>query len=409
MPGAALAVAALLWALPAAADTARVTFDVRLQSGNPRAEATIHVRQRGGELREIRFRNDDERMAAGAHDGQLEEKDGEVLWRPPEGGGRLRYTKIIERERRGRNSSGHDAIVTDDWALFRAERAFPVVGWRRVKDSEVESFLSVRGPRGWSTVTPYPEDDDGARPVDNRDGRMNRPVGWILTGDIVTRSDDIAGIRVSVSAPRGFRMPRMGTLAVLRWTLPSLVPRLPGEPPAQVLIVSAGDPMWLGALAAPNSIFVHADRPLISGNGTSTLVHEMMHIFLRNLDTHRQHDWIDEGLAEYLSLWAMWRSGTLSQAHFAAAIDHFREWGERADDMKTATSGGAVTARAVAVFHDLDEELREESSGRSDLFDLVRDLYERDETVDLEALRDVSEQRLGRPARSLQSRRVPGF
>ena len=124
-----------------------------------------------------------------------------------------------------------------------------------------------------------------------------------------TRTDVIDGVAISVSAPRGIRMQRIGTLAVLRWTLPQLLPRFRDHAPKQVSIVSAGPPMWLGALSAPNSIFVHADRPLISGNGTSTIVHEMVHVLLRDLSIHREHDWITEGLAEYLSLWAMWRSG----------------------------------------------------------------------------------------------------
>ncbi len=71
--------------------------------------------------------------------------------------------------------------------------------------------------------------------------------------------------------------------------------------------------MWLGALSAPNSIFVHASRPLISENGTSTIVHEIVHVLLMDLKTPRDQDWIDEGLAEFLSLRALKDSGTISR------------------------------------------------------------------------------------------------
>ena len=43
----------------------------------------------------------------------------------------------------------------------------------------------------------------------------------------------------------------------------------------RLLIVSAGDPMWRGGLSGPSSMFLHSDRPLISENRTSTLLHEL--------------------------------------------------------------------------------------------------------------------------------------
>ena len=46
-------------------------------------------------------------------------------------------------------------------------------------------------------------------------------------------------------------------------------------------VVGAADPMWRGGLSASNSLFLHADRPLISENGTSTLVHELTHVITR--------------------------------------------------------------------------------------------------------------------------------
>ena len=70
--------------------------------------------------------------------------------------------------------------------------------------------------------------------------------------------------------------------------------------------------MWRGALSAPQSLYVHAERPLLSGNATSTLLHEIVHIGL-GLADERGADWIVEGLAEYYSLEVLRRSGTISE------------------------------------------------------------------------------------------------
>ena len=195
-------------------------------------------------------------------------------------------------------------------------------------------------------------------------------------------------------------------LGLLRWTLPQLVPPLTGtgeRPPGSryINIVSAADPLWLGALSAPNSIFVHADRPLISENGTSTIVHEMVHVLLADLDTPRDQDWIDEGLAEYLSLRALKDSGTISPLRYETTIGDFRRWGEQAKSLRTTSSSGPVTARAVAVFHDLDAELRKASGGKQTVATLVRDFLQRDEPASLASLRAAAGKVTGKPPRAL--------
>src|SRR3546814_3722824 len=86
-----------------------------------------------------------------------------------------------------------------------------------------------------------------------------------------------------------------------------------GDLPRKVLIVSAGDPMWHGGLSGPRSLFVHADRPLISENGSSTLMHEMVHV-VTGLRAVSGDDWIVEGIAEYYSMVLINRSGMLSDA-----------------------------------------------------------------------------------------------
>jgi hypothetical protein len=182
----------------------------------------------------------------------------------------------------------------------------------------------------------------------------------------------------------------------------------PGNP-RYINIVAAAEPMWLGALSAPNSIFVHAQRPLISENGTSTIVHEMVHVLLMDLDTPRDEDWIDEGLAEFLSLRALKDSGTISAARYDSAIAGFRRWGESVKSLRTRSSKGAVTARAVTIFHDLDEELRRASQGKQSVATMVRGLLRSKDPADHLTLRAAARRVIGKPARALAPASLPGL
>ncbi len=333
---------------------------------------------------------------------------------PPAGGGTLRYRVPLSHRRQGRNATGNDAYVGDRFAIFRGEDAFPVRSWRRTRGSTLEGELAIRRPAGWALITPYLPNALGRLPIRNPGKRLPRPIGWITAGDLGTRRDVISGIEMTVTAPRGLRMERVAMLGLLRWTLPQLVPPLTGtgeRPPGSryINIVSAAGPMWLGALSAPNSLFVHADRPLISENGTSTVVHEMVHVLLTDLDTPRDQDWIDEGLAEYLSLRALKDSGTISPLRYETTIGNFRRWGEQAKSLRTTSSSGPVTARAVAVFHDLDAELRAASGGRQTVATLVRDFLRRDEPASLASLRTAAGKVTGKRPRALAPAAVPGL
>ncbi|MBL8200646.1 MAG: hypothetical protein JNK40_06710 [Chromatiales bacterium] len=337
-----------------------------------------------------------------------------MRWTPPASGGTLRYRVPLDRRRQGGNAPGNAAFVGERFAIFRGDAAFPVKSWRRARGSTLDGELAIRLPRNWSLVTPYLPDGAGRLPIRNPGKRLPRPIGWITAGDLGTRRDVIAGIEITVTAPRGLRMERIAMLGLLRWTLPELVPELaPGKdrPPGAryISIVAAAEPMWLGALSAPNSIFVHANRPLISENGTSTVLHEMVHVLLADLDTPRDEDWIDEGLAEYLSLRALKDSGTISAARYESAIGGFRRRGAQATSLRTASSSGPVTARAVAIFHDLDLELRKATGGRQTVATLVRDFLEADRQASLASLRAAAGRSLGRPPRALRADAVPGL
>ena len=391
-----------------AADS-QVRFEIDLSAGESVTPARIAVRQGGGALREIALDRTLVRNVAG--DGQITLKNDRLLWVPPATGGILRYKIALSHRRQGGQAAGHDAWVGEDFAIFRGEDAFPIRSWRRAKGSSLNGELHVRVPKGWALVTPYPADGRGHLAIRNPGSRLPRPVGWITAGDLGIRRDRAGDISISVAAPRGLRMERVAMLGLLRWTLPQLVPQLTTVQarPRYISIVAAGQPMWLGALSGPNSIFVNAERPLISENGTSTVVHEMVHVLLADLATPPDQDWIDEGLAEFLSLRALRDSGTIGSTRYDATIAEFRRWGATVQSLRTTSSSGPVTARAVALFHDLDAELRTASSGKQSVATLVRSLLQSGQRADLGLLRTGARKVIGHPAVALAVAAVPGF
>ena len=122
------------------------------------------------------------------------------------------------------------------------------------------------------------------------------------------------------------------------------------------------------------------------------------------------HDWIDEGLAEYLSLAILAATGTISADRFDAAIEGFRRRGDGVESMRTGYASGGVKARAVAVFADLDAELKAATNGSRDLFDLARRMMAEDSDIDLQRLRELAGDISGAgEIASLAASRVPGF
>jgi hypothetical protein len=384
-------------------------FELDLIAGEPLTAARIVVGQDSGALREIVLDRDSLQKVSG--DGQITLEQDRIRWVPPAAGGALRYQVPLNHRRQGKNATGNDAWVGERFAVFRGEDAFPVRSWRRRKGSALTGELAMQVPGSWAVVTPYLTDARGRLPIRNPGSRLPRPIGWIMAGDLGTRRDTVEDIEFTVTAPRGLRMERVAMLGLLRWTLPQLVPQLTTAQtrPRYVSIVAAGKPMWLGALSAPNSTFVHADRPLISENGTSTIVHEMVHVLLANIDTPRDQDWIDEGLAEYLSLRALKDSGTISMLRYEASIAEFRRWGGPVMNLRTTAAAGPVTARSVAIFCDLDAELRTASGDKQSLATLVRGLLGSGRRVDLESLRSAARKTIGRESRALAPASVPGL
>ncbi len=344
----------------------------------------------------------DFRVSAFRADGELEIEAGTVRWRPPANGGTISWRVKVEHER---SNNGYDAWLGPDWGLFRAEDIIPRAATRTRKGAHSETQLLFELPAQWSVVTQYYGDRHQFR-VRNHERRFDQPSGWIVMGKIGVRRETIAGTRVAVAGPVANSVRRMDMLALLNWTLPELGRILP-DLPSRLTVVSAGDPMWRGGLSAPQSLFVHADRPLISENATSTVLHEVMHLSL-GIKAVENFDWIIEGLAEYYSLELLLRSGTISATRYKTAKADQAKWAASVEALCRSKSTGAVTAFAVTVFTSLNQEIRQGSDGNANLDDLVRKLWQSSEPVGLLTLINIAEQLTGSKPDALRIDNLPG-
>jgi len=377
-------------------------YSVLVDPASLSVEVTLDVRQPRDLLRELRFPRLSHAINEVSGDGELSISDTEVRWLPPATGGQLRWRSDVAHKR-GKDS--YDAWLNAQWGIFRAEDIIPRARSRALKGAKSNTTLSFDLPAGWSAVTEYFSAKDPIR-VRRRDRRFDQPTGWIAVGDIGVRRETIAGTRVAVAGPQGHAVRRMDMLALLNWTLPELAALLP-EPLARLTIVSAGDPMWRGGLSAPASLYIHADRPLISENGTSTLLHELMHTAL-SIRAKPGADWIIEGLAEYYSLELLKRGGAISGRRFTTALAKQAAWAEKADTLCAVSSTGATTALAVTVFSTLDQEIRERTDGASTLDDLLQRMLAKTDSVDAAMLSSLATELIGRSSDALHIDNLPG-
>jgi len=342
--------------------------DYRLRPDISRGGAFVEleVSQNRGLLRELSMPLDAERISNIGGDGQISIDDTRIRWVPPADGGRLHWFAKINHLR---NSDTYDAFISDDWAIFRAEDVIPPTATRTLTGSVSRTRLMFDLPDGWTAVTEYFRRSNIFN-VSNPDRRFDRPSGWIALGKLGVRHETIAGVRVIVAAPVHHAVRRMDILAMLNWTLPDLVRLLPGFP-RRLTVISAGEPMWRGGLSAPGSLYIHASRPLISENGTSTIMHEAMHIGV-GIGAVKGADWIIEGLAEYYSLEILRRSGTITEKRYRTARSKLRSWGTDAKSLCADASTGEITARAVTLLARLNDEISKKSNRKHDLDDVVR-------------------------------------
>lgn len=335
------------------------------------AKVRLRVEQRAPGLKRLRFHIDPAQHLDFRGDGDLErEDDSHVVWRPPEGGGTARWSARLDHLR---DQKSYDARLTSRWALFRGSDLVPPAASRFVGGSTSVGTVRFELPKRWKLVTPAVEIGPGRYRIDT-DRFFARPQGWMMAGRLRTVVFESAGVQVTVATPRKLGLELMELRTFLRFTLPSFRELL-GEMPDRIVIVGAGDPMWRGGLSGPRSLYVHADRPLVSKDGTSPILHELMHAFMRAV-SKENGDWVVEGLAELYAVHLLHRAGGMSDAERDAAIAYLRKKGRGVRSLLAPRSTGRRTAKAVGVLDRLDRKIREHSGGETSLDHVVRRLVE---------------------------------
>lgn len=390
-------------AAPAAvAQAAASHYEAHYRAQFQPASGTLHVELTLSGARlpsKLVLHADPQRYRSFQADAALEQANGRVTWRPRGKVARLSYDFVVNHEKR---PGSYDSRMTADWALFRGDKMVPRTSVTAPRGLQSRATLEFVLPPAWSVVTPYAV----AEPlhIDDPQRNFDRPRGWMLAGKLGTRAEMIAGVHTVVAAPTGQDIRRQDTLAFLNWNLPVLAKVLPTFPP-RLLIVTAGDPMWRGGLSGPASLFVHASRPLISENRTSTLLHELVHVAM-GIHGDAQSDWIVEGFAEFYSIETLRRSGGISQKRYEEAMQRLDERGRRNIELFGRHSAGAQTARAVTVLKAADTEIRTVTQGRASLDQVAHELATRRGEVSLEMLQSVAARVAGRPLQSLQRGRL---
>ncbi|MCH9004957.1 MAG: hypothetical protein IH838_06645 [Proteobacteria bacterium] len=379
-----------------------VHYTITPDSSDGSVAVEMAVEQTRGQLREVSFELGRTGSSDFTADGWLDIRDNGVTWQPGRKGGSLRW-RVRPSHRRGNN--GYDAWLNEKWGIFRAEDIIPRARTRTLKGAISKTTMTFELPGDWSAVSEYSTFNTRIK-VTNPARRFDQPRGWIVMGDLGIRRETIAGTRIAIAAPQGETVRRMDMLALLNWTLPELNAVVP-TPIRRLTIVSAGDPMWRGGLSAPGSIFIHAERPLISENATSTLVHEVVHVAF-DLMADEGFDWIVEGLAEYYSLELLQRGGAITTRRYNRALEKQTAWAREAASLCAADSTGATTALAVITFRTLDKEIRNKSKGASSLDELVARMSGTGTKITLRILRELASEILDGPSDSLHTDNLPG-
>ena len=373
----------------------RAEFDALFDIGIVPSEKSAHVRIElgaGSEAVEwIRFAIDPLRYRAIEADGKLEEVDGGLRWSPPKVGGSLRYILTIDHLR---DDNSYDARCAKNWAILRGEDLVPRMRIRTTPGAVSKSTLKLRLPEGWSAALPYPPERGGRYALDNARTRFDRPSGWFAFGKLGVVRESIDGTKISIAGPAGQGVRRLDVLALLRWTFPALRDVF-GDLPDRLQVVIAGDPMWRGGLSGPGSIYLHVDRPLISGDASSPLIHEIVHS-LMHARSGSGGQWIVEGLAEYYSIALLRRSETLAADRFEKAIDGIRKRAAPGSVPLDSEMSGALRAKAVLVLLEVDRLIRDATAGGRSLDDVVRSLVKSDRAITFDHLQRTTREVAGK-------------
>lgn len=358
----------------AASPTYKLNYLVELDPVKQGARVTITIENKKHYLEKIEFRHKDGLYSDVRANGRLVETAEKVVWDLPDETAKLTYFVKLTRQK---GEGKYDSLVTKDWAIFRGDTLIPAVTTTEKKKAEAVAIMEVVLPEGWTSVeTGWARLPNNRFKIDNPERLFDRPIGWIIAGKLGTRRASVKGTSIAVSAPKEQNMRRMDVITFLNFAWAEMHTAFK-KTPEKLLIVGANDPMWRGGLSASNSLFLHADRPMVSENGTSPLLHELTHMVTRIsgvVTEDANDDWIAEGIAEFYSVELLYRAGGMTKSRKENIMQSLLGWGNDVVHLRKAPSTGEITARAVVFLNDLDREIRRLTKDKKSLDDVVREL-----------------------------------
>jgi len=374
-----------LWA----AQKVDLDYHVHLLPQSDQAEVRLTL-ARGSAVRSLDFDlGDGSRYSDFKADGQWQLTPGEQargVWRPAADKASLSYRVRIGHARK---NGTFETRMTPTWALLRGDDLVPSATLDQQDGVELVARLEVELPTGWKSVeTPWPRIGKQRFRIDNPSRLFDRPTGWMLAGKLGSRRTRLGDTEITVASPQGQGMRRMDVLTLLTFVWPQVQVALPRHP-SKLLIVGAGDPLWRGAKAGHDSIYLHSRPPLVSERGSSALLRELVQVLARVNDRDRS-DWISEGLAEYYSIELLRRAGGISDERYQALNERMARDSKGVTTLRGEQLSPATVAKAVLLLQELDREIRLKTRNKRSLDDVLQGAM-RLETVNTKEFIQLSE------------------
>lgn len=343
-------------------------YHVKLLPQSDQAEVRVSLSQ-GSAVRSLDFElGRDGDYSDFKADGQWKVSGHRGLWQPSADKASLTYRVRLSHARK---PGIYETRMTPDWALFRGEDLVPTAHLDQQDGVELVSRLVFELPTGWKSVeTAWPRIGKHTFRINNVSRLFDRPTGWMLAGNLGSRRVRLGETDVTVASPKGQAMRRMDVLTLLTFVWPQVEAAFPRHP-AKLLIVGASDPMRRGAFSARDSVYLNSRTPLVSENGSSPLIREVVHAIGRFSD-HDASDWISEGLAEYYAIELLRRGGGITDERYAAIQARLTREGKNVTSLRGEHVSGATVARAVVVMQELDREIRVKTHNKRSLDDLAQ-------------------------------------
>ncbi|AXM98388.1 hypothetical protein ACU5P1_06720 [Pseudomonas plecoglossicida] len=384
---------------PAWAKKVDLDYQVRLLPASGQAEVRLTLAE-GSAVRSLDFDLGKANAYSGFQaDGQWQQQGERGVWHPAAGKTSLSYRVKLDQKLR---SGAHTSRITPHWALFLGDQLVPPARLDQQDGTELVARLSVDLPEGWKSIeTSWPRIGKDKFRIDNVSRLFDRPTGWMLAGDLGSRRARLGETDVTVAAPVGQGMRRMDNLTLLTFVWPQLQSVFPRNPP-KLLLVGARDGMWRGAMAAKGSLYLHSARPMVSENGSSPLLRELVQLFAQ-IHVSADSDWLGQSLTDYYANELLRRAGGVSDDRYQVWQARLQKQGAKVTQLRGERASPAQVARGVLLLQALDKEIRIHTQAKRSLDDVTQALM-RLPKVSTEAFVQISENVLGRRSEVLQSK-----